>query len=123
MLVSLKNICKEYDNKGITAHALRRVSFDIKVGEFVAVMGPSGSGKSTLLMLLGFMDRPTDGQYFFEKRDMANVSDYRLAYLRNQKIGFVFQPLKVTIHDNIKHSIFHNERRKSCAFIEKKENH
>lgn len=91
MLISVRNLCKEYDNDGVITQALCGVSFDIDKGEFAAIMGPSGSGKSTLIQLLGFLDRPSDGQYFFEGRDTKNFSDDELAYFRNQKIGFVFQ--------------------------------
>ena len=71
--------------------ALEEVSFTIKDGEFVAVMGPSGSGKSTLMHILGALDTPSGGRYFLDGDDVSSFTDDELARLRNQKIGFVFQ--------------------------------
>ncbi|MFA4817461.1 MAG: ABC transporter ATP-binding protein [Parcubacteria group bacterium] len=90
-LIQVQNLCKTYDNEGVATQAVCGVSFAIEKGEFVSIMGPSGSGKSTLMQLLGFLDRPTEGEYIFEGRDTAKFSEDELADLRNQKIGFVFQ--------------------------------
>jgi putative ABC transport system ATP-binding protein len=124
MLISVKNLCKEYDNEGVITKALCGVSFDIKKGEFVAIMGPSGSGKSTLMQLLGFLDRPTDGEYFFEGKNTKNFSDDELAYFRNQKIGFVFQSFnllpRTTVFENVELPLLYDERKESRALIDKK---
>lgn len=90
-LIEVKNLCKTYDNEGVKTQAVCNVSFSIKKGEFVAIMGPSGSGKSTLMQILGFLDKPTEGEYFFEGRNTSKFSDDELAKIRNEKVGFVFQ--------------------------------
>lgn len=124
MLISVKNLCKEYDNEGIITRALCGVSFDIREGEFVAVMGPSGSGKSTLMQLLGFLDRPTTGNYFFEGKNTQSFSDDELALLRNRRIGFVFQSFnllpRTTVFENVELPLLYDERRESRAYIEKR---
>jgi putative ABC transport system ATP-binding protein len=124
MLISVRNLCKEYDNEGVKTKALCGVSFDIKEGEFVAIMGPSGSGKSTLMQILGFLDRPTDGNYLFEGKNTKNFSDDDLAFLRNQKIGFVFQSFnllpRTTVFENIELPLIYDERKESQSLIKKK---
>jgi len=90
-MISLKKISKIYRNDGVKTVALRDIDFEIKKGEFVAIMGPSGSGKSTLMHILGALDSPTSGRYFLDGQDIATLNDDELAEIRNQKIGFVFQ--------------------------------
>ncbi len=90
-LIEVKNLSKIYKNNGTKTKALQGVSFNIDEGEFVSIVGPSGSGKSTLMHILGFLDRPTSGEYFFEGKNVKNFSDDELAYIRNRKVGFVFQ--------------------------------
>jgi len=124
MLISVRNFCKEYDNEGVITKALCGVSFDIAKGEFVAVMGPSGSGKSTLMQLLGFLDRPTAGEYLFEGKNTKNFSDDELALLRNQKIGFVFQSFnllpRTTVFENVELPLLYDERKESRLLINQK---
>jgi len=74
-----------------TVRALRGVSFDIKEGEFVAIMGTSGSGKSTMLNILGCLDKPTSGEYYIDDIEVSRFSNDKLSEIRNKKIGFVFQ--------------------------------
>lgn len=124
MLISIRNLNKLYDNEGVITKALNGVSFDVKEGEFVAIMGPSGSGKSTLMQIVGFLDRPTNGKYFFEEKDTKNFSDDELAYLRNQKVGFVFQSFnllpRTTVFENVELPLLYDERSQSRSVIEKK---
>jgi len=89
-LIQVKNVEKTYVD-GTDTRALCGVSFEIKRGEFVAIMGPSGSGKSTLLHILGLLDRPTAGEYYFDGKKVDELTDEELAKIRNEKIGFVFQ--------------------------------
>lgn len=90
-LIGIQNVTKVYGEEDVITPVLHGISFSIEEGEFISIMGPSGSGKSTLLHILGLLDRPTSGSYFFENQDTALLSDEVLAELRNQKIGFVFQ--------------------------------
>ncbi len=90
-MIEVKNITKVYKSGNVETKALKGVAFSIKEGEFVAITGPSGSGKSTLMHILGCLDTPTNGQYFFEGKDVSQLSDDELAEIRKKKIGFVFQ--------------------------------
>jgi putative ABC transport system ATP-binding protein len=90
-MIEIKNITKTYKTGEIDFQALKGVSFTIKDGEFVAIMGPSGSGKSTLMHILGALDNPTSGAYHLDGKDVSKLSDDELADIRHNKIGFVFQ--------------------------------
>jgi len=90
-LIQVKNLCKTYQSEGVETRAVCGVNFVVEAGEFVAIMGPSGSGKSTLMQMLGFLDRPSEGEYFFEGKNATSFSDNELAEIRNQKVGFIFQ--------------------------------
>jgi putative ABC transport system ATP-binding protein len=89
--IELKDISKIYEMGDIRVQALHRVSLQIRDGEFVAIMGASGSGKSTLMNILGCLDRPTTGEYLLDGVRVGNLTKRKLADIRNQKIGFVFQ--------------------------------
>jgi putative ABC transport system ATP-binding protein len=90
-MIECKNIVKIYKNGDNETPVLKNISFNINEGEFVAIIGPSGSGKSTLMNILGCLDTPTSGQYFFDGKDVSKLSDDELAEIRKNKIGFVFQ--------------------------------
>ena len=89
-MIECKNITKVYKNE-VETWALRGVSFSVNEGEFVVIIGPSGSGKSTLMHILGCLDTPTSGQYFFEGKEVSKLSEDELAEIRKKKVGFVFQ--------------------------------
>jgi len=90
-MIKCENITKIYKTGEVKLEVLKQVCFEIKKGEFVAIVGPSGSGKSTLMHILGALDKPSEGKYFFNKQDISELSDDELAEIRSQKIGFVFQ--------------------------------
>ena len=90
-MIEIKDITKTYGSGDTAFQALKGVSFTIKDGEFVAIMGPSGSGKSTLMHILGCLDTPTSGSYFLDAKDVSKLDDEELADIRKDKIGFVFQ--------------------------------
>ena len=91
MLIRTDSISKSYAAGIVEVLALDGVTLQIEKGEYVALMGPSGSGKSTLMHLLGCLDTPTSGRYWFNDRDISTLDDIELAHLRNREIGFVFQ--------------------------------
>jgi len=91
MLITLQNLFKTYRMGDSAVHALDDVSLTIGAGDFVAVMGASGSGKSTLLNILGCLDTPTSGTYLLDGVQVSNMNRTKLARIRNQKLGFVFQ--------------------------------
>jgi putative ABC transport system ATP-binding protein len=90
-LIELAGVRKTYDTGTLQVEALRGVDVRIEEGEYVAVTGPSGSGKSTLMHILGCLDVPTSGSYHLAGEDVSELSEARLAEVRNRRIGFVFQ--------------------------------
>ncbi|VUW95708.1 Macrolide export ATP-binding/permease protein MacB [Streptococcus constellatus] len=90
-LIDLKHVSKSYRNGDQELQVLKDVYLEVEEGEFVAIMGPSGSGKSTLMNIIGMLDRPTSGEYYLEGEDVAKLGEKKLAKVRNQQIGFVFQ--------------------------------
>lgn len=90
-MIQVSHVSKIYNSGEVETVALSDISFEIKKGEFVAIMGPSGSGKSTLMHILGALDTPTSGSYVLDGEEVAKLTEDQLADIRNRKIGFVFQ--------------------------------
>lgn len=104
-MIKTDSISKVFRTEEVETHALVNVSLEVKKGEFVAVMGPSGCGKSTLLNILGLLDRPTDGQYILDGKDMSALSEKERNVFRRGMLGFVFQSFnlidELTVEENI----------------------
>lgn len=98
-IIRLENVAKSYIDGPLRVEALSDVNFCVGHGEFVVIMGPSGSGKSTLLHILGCLDRPTAGSYFFAGDNVSQFSDRTLALTRNKRIGFVFQTFNLLVRE------------------------
>jgi ABC-type lipoprotein export system ATPase subunit len=111
-LIELRNLSKTYDLGEVKVLALKRVSLEIREGEFVALIGPSGSGKSTLMNTLGCLDRPTEGSYRLAGEEVAGLKVDQLAQIRNQQIGFIFQNFnllaRTTALENVEVPLLYN---------------
>ncbi|PTO97341.1 macrolide ABC transporter ATP-binding protein [Vibrio sp. 10N.286.48.B8] len=125
-LVELSNIGKHYSNGDTEIRALDGVDLSIEKGEFLSILGPSGSGKSTLMNMLGCLDKPTEGEYQLDGKNVAALSANDLAGIRNQKIGFVFQNFNLLEYasalDNVALPLVYSgikakERRKRAAAL------
>ncbi|HAN20027.1 MAG: ABC transporter ATP-binding protein [Bacteroidetes bacterium GWC2_33_15] len=112
-IISLRSIDKDYFVGDITVRALKSINMEINEGEFTSVMGASGSGKSTLLNILGCLDKSTKGEYYLDNLLINSLTKNQLAYIRNQKIGFVFQSYnllpKTTALENVELPLLYNK--------------
>jgi putative ABC transport system ATP-binding protein len=104
-MIRIVNLTKVYRTEEVETTALNKVNLEIKEGEFVSVMGPSGCGKSTLLNILGLLDNPSTGEYFFSDKEVSKFSERQRANLRKSNIGFVFQSFnlidELTVFENV----------------------
>ncbi|MGB4871328.1 MAG: ABC transporter ATP-binding protein [Candidatus Promineifilaceae bacterium] len=118
-IIQVENLQKTYTLGQNEVHALRGVTFQVAAGEFVALTGPSGSGKSTLMHLLGCLDRPSDGRYLLQDRDVSRLSADEQAEVRNQHIGFVFQKFnllpRITALENVMLPLLYRGRVKDAS--------
>jgi len=104
-MIKTENLVKIYRTEEVETTALNQINLHVGEGEFVSIMGPSGCGKSTLLNILGLLDRPNGGAYFFDGTNVASLADKARAELRKQNIGFVFQNFnlidELTVFENV----------------------
>ncbi len=123
-VIELKNITRIYKTGSVSVDALKGIDLTIQEGEFVAIMGSSGSGKSTLMNIIGCLDRPTSGNYFLNGEDVATFTKDKLARLRNQTLGFVFQAFhllpRTTALENVELPLLYREEELSWKEIHKR---
>ena len=105
MIIEVRGLKKEYNLGAVVVNAIREINLTVEKNEYLAIMGPSGSGKSTLMNILGCLDTPTSGEYFFEGENVSSLDDDRLAEIRNQKIGFVFQTFNLLPRADSLHNV------------------
>ena len=117
--VRVTDLRKDYVLSGETIHALRGVTFDVPVGDYISIMGPSGSGKSTMLNLLGCLDRPSSGEFMLSGVDVSKMSDDDLATIRATRIGFIFQSYNLlsalSVEENIEVPLYYSNRINSAS--------
>jgi putative ABC transport system ATP-binding protein len=122
-LIRLEDLSKIYHTDSVETTALNMINIDVKMGEFVAVMGPSGCGKSTLLNIVGMLDNPSSGAYYFLNEDISSYKENKLANIRKRNIGFIFQSFnlidELTVRENIElallyHKVSASDRKKKA---------
>lgn len=105
VMIRTNDLWKTYVMGDEEIHALRGVSFEIRRGEYVAIIGPSGSGKSTLMNMIGCLDTPSKGEYWLNGKQVSQMDDDELAYIRNKEIGFVFQTFNLLPRATALHNV------------------
>ncbi len=104
-IIEVQGLGKTYEVGSEKIHALRNITFTVRRGEFIAIMGQSGSGKSTLMNLLGCLDTPSEGTYSINGREVSSLSEDELAHIRNQEIGFIFQVFHLLPRSTALHNV------------------
>jgi putative ABC transport system ATP-binding protein len=105
VIIRTEDLWKTYEMGNTAVNALQGVTFEIRRGEYVAIMGPSGSGKSTLMNLIGCLDTPTRGNYWLNGKIVSEMNDDELAHIRNKEIGFVFQTFNLLARASALHNV------------------
>jgi len=126
VIIRVADLTKTYVMGDTTVHALAGVSFEVRRGELLAIMGPSGSGKSTLMNIMGCLDQPTGGTYWLDGVETSKLSDDQLAEVRNRKIGFVFQQFNLLARTSALEQVelpllyagVHDRRQRAAAALE-----
>ena len=126
-LLEVSNICKTYGSGETAVHALKKVSFSIPKGEYVAIVGESGSGKSTLLNMIGALDMPTSGKVAIGGKDIFSMNDSKLTVFRRRNIGFIFQAFnlvpELTVEQNIIFPVLLDYQKPDKKYLEERRNH
>lgn len=104
-MIKVENLCKSFRTEDVETIALNKVSFEVKAGEFVAIMGPSGCGKSTLLNILGLLDNPTSGKYWLDGKEVQALKEKDRTNIRKGQIGFIFQSFNLIDELNVEENI------------------
>ncbi len=116
-MIKIENLSKVFRTEEVETTALNNVSLEVKKGEFVAIMGPSGCGKSTLLNIIGLLDNPTDGKYYFDGEEVGHLKEKQRTQVRKGNIGFVFQSFnlidELTVFENVELPLVYLGCRKS----------
>lgn len=116
-MIKLQNVERYYKNKFVKTFVLRNINLEIEQSEFVSIMGPSGAGKSTLLYIIGMLDSPSGGEYYFEDYPVHKMSERQLSEMHKTKIGFVFQQYhlidELTVYENLETPLLYQKIKSS----------
>ncbi len=125
-IVRMANIKKIFETEELETHALKSINLEIKQGDYVAISGPSGCGKSTLLSLIGLLDMPSEGQYWLDGENVAELSLDQAAEIRSSKIGFIFQSFnlidELSVFDNVALPLRYHQQKFSSEQTQQKVN-
>ena len=116
-MIKIENLSKVLRTEEVESTALNNVSLEVKKGEFVAIMGPSGCGKSTLLNIIGLLDNPTDGKYYFDGEEVGHLKEKQRTQVRKGNIGFVFQSFnlidELNVYENVELPLIYLKKKAS----------